>query len=215
MSVQIDHLVVAADSLEQGAGWCERMLGVAPIPGGKHVGLGTHNQLLALGSAAFPNTYLEIIAVDPDAPPPQRPRWFGLGTPALQARLREGPRLMHVVARCTALDAQLAALSALGLDVGRAMAAERGALRWRIAARADSQLLFGGALPTLIEWQGTHPADQMPASAVGLQSLRLGGLPAAVVQALALQGVDCAATGPALRAELDTPRGRVVLSSDD
>jgi hypothetical protein len=42
----------------------------------------------------------------------------------------------------------------------------------------------------------------------------LGGLPAAARQALDLQGI-AAVDSPALRAVLDTPRGRVVLSSDD
>jgi hypothetical protein len=218
LSAAVDHLVVGAHTLEQGAQWCERVLGATPASGGKHVLMGTHNRLMAIGSAAFPRAYLEIIAIDPDAPPPPRVRWFGLDEPATQARLRERPRLLHVVARSDRLDATLAALAAQGIDAGQAVAAERaspnGLFRWRIAGRADGRLQFGGALPTLIEWQGMHPTDHLPASGVALQSLALGGLPDAVVQALALQGVACA-PGAALRAVLDTPRGAVELSSDD
>lgn len=215
MSVQIDHLVVAAATLEQGAEWCERVLGVAPAPGGKHAGIGTHNRLLSIAGAAFPQAYLEIIAIDPDAPSPQRPMWFGLDSPALQARLRERPRLVHAVARCSGLDARLAQLGRLGIDAGRARAAERGLLRWRIAVRDDGGLLYGGALPTLIEWGETHPSAQLPPSRVSLSALALGGLPREVLPLLALQDVDCPASGPALQAALDTPRGRVTLSSDD
>lgn len=218
MNTQVDHLVIGAHTLEQGAQWCERVLGAVPAPGGKHVLMGTHNRLMTIGSAAFPRTYLEIIAIDPDAPPPPRVRWFGLDEPATQARLRERPRLLHVVARSDRLDATLAALAAQGIDAGPAVAAERaspnGLFRWRIAGRADGRLQFGGALPTLIEWQGMHPTDHLPASGVALQSLVLGGLPDAVVQALALQGV-AHTSGAALRAVLDTPRGVVELSSDD
>ena len=218
MSAQVDHLVIGAHTLEQGAQWCERVLGAVPAPGGKHVLMGTHNRLMAIGSAAFPRTYLEIIAIDPGAPPPPRVRWFGLDEPATQARLREGPRLLHVVARSDRLDATLAALAAQGIDAGQAVAAERaspsGLFRWRIAGRADGRLQFGGALPTLIEWQGMHPTDHLPPSGVALQSLVLGGLPGAVVQALALQGV-VHTPGAALRAVLDTPLGAVELSSDD
>lgn len=219
MTSTIDHLVVGAHTLEQGAQWCERVLGAAAAPGGKHVLMGTHNRLLAISGAAFPKAYLEIIAIDPEAPPPSRVRWFGLDEPATQARLRERPRLLHLVARSTRLDATLAALAARGIDAGQAVAAERaspnGVFRWRIAGRADGKLLFGGALPTLIEWQGMHPTDHLPASAVALQSLTLGGLGEAVAAALALQGVPIAAQGVALRASFDTPRGVVHLSSDD
>ena len=219
MSAAIDHLVVAAASLDQGADWCERVLGVTPAPGGQHVGMGTHNRLLSIGSAAFPKTYLEIIAIDPAAPKPKRPYWFGLDQPALQARLRQGPRLVHAVARCQGLEALLGRLAGLGEDAGRALAAERanasGVLRWRIAVRDDSQLLHGGALPTLIEWGELHPSAMLPASPVGLAALSLGGLPDAVGQVLALPGVPLRGSGAALIAELDTPRGRVRLSSDD
>ncbi len=219
MSAMVDHLVVAAATLEQGAAWCEQLLGAAPAAGGKHVGMGTHNRLMAIGSPAFPMAYLEIIAHDPEAPPPTRPRWFGLDDPRLLARLRERPRLLHIVARCARLDDTLAALRAQGLDAGQAVAAERaspqGLYRWRIAGRADGQLLCGGALPTLIEWQGMHPSDHLPVSGVTLRSLTLGGLAEPVVTALGLDGVTCTSQGVALRAAFDTPQGVAHLSSDD
>ena len=103
------------------------------------------------------------------------------------------------------------------VDAGKAVAAERasaaGLLRWRIAGRADGALLYGGALPTLIEWGDMHPADSLPASAVSLSSLSLGGLPGPVAEALNLHGVELRSTGPALSACLDTPRGKVWLHS--
>jgi hypothetical protein len=219
VSAMVDHLVVAAASLEQGAAWCEQLLGVAPAAGGKHASMGTHNRLMAIGSVAFPMAYLEIIAHDPQSPPPTRPRWFGLDDAALLARLRERPRLLHVVARCTRLDDTLAALREQGLDAGQAVAAERaspqGLYRWRIAGRADGRLLCAGALPTLIEWQGMHPSEHLPPSGVALRSLELGGLADPVVTALGLHGVPCMVHGVALRGAFDTPRGRVQLSSDD
>jgi hypothetical protein len=87
--------------------------------------------------------------------------------------------------------------------------------RWRIAGRADGRLLFGGALPTLIEWQGMHPSDHLPPSDVALRSLTLGGLADPVVTALGLHGVTCTSQGVALRAAFDTPQGVAHLSSDD
>jgi hypothetical protein len=71
---ELDHLVVAARSLDDGVAWCEATLGVVPAAGGGHAPMGTHNRLLAVSSARFPHSYLEIVAVDPEAPAPSRPR---------------------------------------------------------------------------------------------------------------------------------------------
>jgi hypothetical protein len=217
MSSAVDHLVVAAATLEQGAAWCEATLGVAPAPGGKHVGMGTHNRLLAIASPAYPKSYLEIIAIDPDAEPPARPRWFGLDDAVLQAALHVQPRLLHVVARTARIDPTMAALAAQGVDAGRPVAAQRaspaGLLRWRIAGRSDGTLLFGGALPTLIEWGDMHPSDSLPPSPVALLGLSLGGLPPPLAEALGLSGVGWRGDAPALSARLATPRGEVRLDS--
>lgn len=211
MSAAVDHLVVAARTLADGAQWCEATLGIMPGPGGQHALMSTHNRLFSIASDAFPNAYLEIIAIDPDAPPPGRARWFGLD--ALD--LSSGPRLVTFVARTAALDATLAALRDAGIDGGRALAASRetaaGLLRWRIAVRDDGALSCNGAMPTFIEWGERHPAASMPASGVSLRSLVLRGV---LRTALDIAQVDVADTpGPALEAHLDTPRGVITLSS--
>src|SRR5437660_3891292 len=91
----LDHLVVAAATLEQGEDYIESRLGARPLRGGKHVAMGTHNSLLKLGE----KSYLEVIAVDPDGIAPSRARWFALDTAALRAALQMAPRLIHWVAR--------------------------------------------------------------------------------------------------------------------
>lgn len=211
---EVDHLVVAAATLEEGASWCEATLGIVPGAGGQHPLMGTHNRLFNIASPAFPRAYFEIIAIDPAAKTPARARWFGLDT----LRLDGGPRLIHFVARAAALDAQCDALRAVGLDPGPPIAASRdtpqGRLAWRIAVRDDGRLLAGGALPTLIEWGARHPTAAMPASGVTLRSLALRGLPDQAAQVLQLRGVELAAgAGPALTATFDTPRGTVNLTS--
>lgn len=213
----LDHLVVAAATLADGEAWCERTLGVTPGPGGRHPLFGTHNRLLKIASEAFPLAYLEIIAIDPEAPPPGRRRWFGLdGLDGLDGS--GGPRLIHWVARTDALVAQRQALVDLGLDPGPAIAASRdtpqGLLAWQILVRDDGTLRCGGALPTLIRWQGRHPADAMAASGVVLKSLTLSGLPPRAAEVLDLRGIALSsAAGPALQAVLSTPRGDVTLRS--
>ena len=211
---EVDHLVVVAATLEEGARWCEATLGIVPGPGGRHPLMGTHNRLFSIACAAFPRAYFEIIAIDPAAPRPTRARWFGLDT----LRLVDGPRLVHFVARTAALDAQCAALRAVGLETGPAIAASRdtpeGRLAWRIAVRDDGCLLAAGALPTLIEWGPRHPTETMPDSGVALRGLALRGLPATAARVLQLRGVELAAgAGPALTATLDTPCGTIHITS--
>ncbi len=228
-AAQLDHLVIAARSLSEGVAWCEATLGVLPAPGGEHALFGTHNRLLRLACAWAPRAYLEIIAVNPQATP-TRPaglkRWFDLDDAVLQARLaRHGPQPVHWVARVPDIHAATRRLSALGMDCGPVLAASRptpsGLLQWRISVRDDGQRLFGGALPTLIQWGqepgAAHPADTLPASGLTLQRLALSHPDAAALQrALTAVGLTemTVALGPAaLTAELDTPRGPLTLTS--
>jgi Glyoxalase-like domain len=212
----VDHLVVVARTLAEGVAWCQHELGIEPGPGGRHPLMGTHNRLFSIATEAFPDAYFEIVAVDPQAPPPDRARWFDMDG----IDVSRGPRLAAFVARVDGLDAALASLRELGFDNGRALAASRqtpsGLLHWRIAVRDDGASLCGGALPTLIEWGPVHPAASMPDSGVALRSLTLRGLPTAAAAALNLSQAHLeaeAAPGPALEARLDTPRGTVTLFS--
>lgn len=223
MNARVDHLVVVADTLDQGARWCEATLGAMPQAGGRHPLMGTHNRLLSIGGGRFERSYLEIIAIDPDAPAPPRPRWFAMDDAALRAAAREAPRLVHMVARTTMIEMVRWGLINCGLDPGVPIAAERqtpsGLLKWRITVRDDGAMECAGALPTLIEWQGPHPADSLPSSAVTLRALTLRGLPARAIDVLKLSGVQTPARGdatarePTLSATFETPRGVVTLDS--
>jgi hypothetical protein len=225
MQTRLDHLVVVADTLEQGAAWCEATLGVTPGPGGQHPLMGTHNRLLRVATVDYPRAYFEIIAIDPAANAKERgagKRWFDMDDPALRASVREhGPRLVHFVASVPDRREALAALAAQGIDRGEALQASRmtprGLLQWHIAVREDGQRLFYGCLPTLIEWGDIHPAASMGESGVTLQSLavshpRAGALRAAY-EAIGLQGVALKEGPPNLCATLLTPKGRVKLES--
>ena len=166
--MEIDHLVIGAATLDDGVAWCERVLGVTPQPGGRHPLMGTHNRLVNISGPLHPRCYLEIIAIDPEAPPPGRVRWFDLDQPALRERLAQGPGLIHWVARVPSLDAALAYWRGEGVDAGEAVEASRGALRWRIALREDGRRLRREALPVLIEWGRSHPTDALPDQGVQL-----------------------------------------------
>jgi hypothetical protein len=215
----IDHLVVGAGTLDEGVAWCETALGLSPGPGGEHALFGTHNRLLRLRSQDHPQAYLEIIAVNPQATParlaPLR-RWFDLDEPAMRQRLQDqGPQLLHWLANVPDIEAACATWRAMGIDRGPVIEASRptpqGLLRWRITVRDDGQRLFGGCLPTLIEWGPVHPADHMPAPALSLHSLTLSH-PHANQLGKALHAIgltDVAVqSGPAgLHADLSHPAG--------
>ena len=225
MPARIDHLVIAARSLEEGVQWCQATFGVAPGPGGAHPLMGTHNRLMKIASADFPRAYLEIIAIEPGRKP-ARPaafhRWFDLDDPVLQSALaRRGPRLVHFVAEVSDARTALQALARQRIDRGRLLEASRdtpaGRLDWRITVRDDGQRLFYGALPTLIEWGATHPAESMADAGVQLRSLALShpraGDLATALHTIGLAGVPVDTGAPNLRALFDTPRGTVTLDS--
>ena len=216
--VAVDHLVVGAQSLEQGVAWCEATLGVTPGPGGQHPLMGTHNRLLKISGEHYPQVYLEIIAIDPAAPPPGRPRWFGLD----EVDLSDGPRLLHWVGRSPMLDMHRWGLITVGQPPGDPVKAGRdtpqGRLEWQILLRPDGRPLCGGALPTLLQWGAVHPTDHMLDSGVTLQRLGLGGLPTKAREVLRLRQVDDLppvddTPPPALRALFHTPLGPVTLES--
>lgn len=229
MSARIDHIVVAAASLQAGVDWCEATLGVTPGPGGAHPLMGTHNRLFGIGTPRFPLAYFEIIAIDPAATPQRAAglrRWFDLDDTQLQDTLaRSGPQIVHLVASVPDASAAVRALHGRGIDRGAVLEASRmtpaGLLQWRITVRDDGQRLFYGALPTLIEWGEVHPARGMPDSGVTLEAVdirhpRPGDLSAAWQAAGidGLDGVQISAGKPNLAVVLRTPRGVVTLSSN-
>lgn len=218
---RLDHLVVAAATLQQGVDWCRETLGLEPGPGGDHPLMGTHNRLLRIATPRYPRAYLEIIAINPAAPDPGRTRWFDLDSDAMHRALAQGPRLVHFVASTSDGPGAVAALADLGLHRGPLITAQRptaaGLLRWRISVRGDGQRLYAGALPTVIEWGETHPADTMPDCGMALCDLRVSHPQAAQLdaafRAIGLTGVDIMEGPPSLTATLGTPCGERVLDS--
>ncbi|KQP47566.1 VOC family protein [Pseudorhodoferax sp. Leaf274] len=158
---RIDHLAIVAPTLQAGSDALYAQLGVRPQAGGQHARMGTHNLLLRLGEAV----YLEVIAIDPEAPAPARPRWFGLDALAADAP----PRLACWVARTD--DVVEAAAAVL---LGEVLPMSRGTLDWRITVPADGSLPLGGAAPTLIQWDtAAHPAAALPDLGCTLVALEL------------------------------------------
>jgi hypothetical protein len=169
--------------------------------GGQHAAMGTHNRLLSLG-----DLYLEVIAIDPKAPAPGRPRWFDLD------RFAGPPRLTNWIVATDQLEADLAKGPQ---GWGAPMALSRGDYRWQMAVPEAGRLPFDNLCPALIHWQGRlHPAPALPDHGLRLARLTVSHPQADALQtALAMDDPRLAfANGPAgLQAKIDTPRGPVVL----
>ncbi len=144
----------------------QQALGVAMQTGGEHPRMGTHNLLLRLGSDMF----LEVIAPNPQASAPARPRWFGLDTLGPHS----APALTNWVARTPDIAASLAATTHIHEALGPAEPMSRGALDWLITFPEDGSLPLGGAAPALIEWHtDAPPATRLPDQGLALQQLVL------------------------------------------
>ena len=215
---RIDHLIVAADSLEQGRVYLRERLGVELAAGGRHAAMATHNRLMQLGD----DLYLELIAIDPAAAPPRRPRWFGLDAAMNRAALRRQPRLITWAINTPDIRRLVAGCD---FDVGEPTRLERDSLAWDIALTDDGRLLADGLLPYVLQWHSRpHPAHAMADRGCRLLGLtlyhnrpdwlrerltRLGAEQLVEVEALADDAAPC------LAATIDTPAlGPVTLYSD-
>ena len=206
---RLDHIVVAASTLEAGLAWTEERLGVVlPQAGGKHPLMGTHNRVMRLGEASF----LEVIAPDLAAPDPGRVRWFGLDSPP------DVPRLAHWLVRVPGLVTRR---DALPLTCGPALAQQRGDLRWKITVPEDGHLPFGGVFPSFLDWEcdeSAIPPRAMPGGDLTLTALQLSHPRAAQAEDLLAPILQdervhwTVSDTPALTARLTGPSGEVVLS---
>ena len=209
MLPSVDHIVYAAPTLDAGIEAMAERLGVTATYGGKHTGIGTHNALLSLGR----NVYLEIIAPDPDQPPPTEALPFGLG------ELHE-PGLAAWALAVTDIESRAASARDAGNDPGPVIAMTRalpdgGDLSWRLTFRRE--IAGDGLVPFLIQWDagGPHPSASSPAGCALIDLTAEHPRPDEISGMLSALGVDLPivkAPRAALIATIEGPRGTVVLT---
>lgn len=192
-SLTLDHLVVAARTLEEGVAYVADTLGIEPAGGGAHPSMRTHNRL------------------------------FGLDDPATHARLEQGPYLAHWVARVDRPRELGLWQRQYPARIARVVPMTRGDFGWRLTVPDDGALpawqgAGDGVLPSLIQWSDArHPCDALPHGDVALTALKAAHPRADTVReqlvwlnAAHLLELDAGET-PALAAEFDTPRGARTL----
>ncbi len=156
----LDHIAIAAETLEEGVEHVETALGVPMAAGGKHPLFGTHNRLLGLG-----DIYLEVIAVDPLAGSVPRCRWFDLD------RFCGPPRLTNWICKTNNPAADLPCALA---GTGPMVEVQRGDLRWQITVPKNGCLPLDGCAPALIDWGDIpSPATRLPDQGCGLRGLKI------------------------------------------
>jgi hypothetical protein len=206
----LDHITIIAPSLAEGVDHVRACLGIDVPFGTTHPEMGTHNHRLRLGEAL----YLEVIAVDPSAPRPSRPRWFGLDdAEAVRRHWQDGERLRAWVARASDIDAVLAAHGHL---LGGKMRIGRLA---QFSVLPDGRLPDGGALPCVIDRAGqTSPSATMLDLGAHLREFVLEhpspGDVTALYDELGIQDPPHVQQGPRVRyfATIETARGPRTLS---
>ncbi|WP_136442749.1 VOC family protein [Pacificoceanicola onchidii] len=194
--LELDHIAVAGESLEEAVAHVEAQTHRVMRPGGQHDRFATHNALIGLA----PQLYIEAIAIDPQAPPPPDARWFGLDDFSGAARLDKW------ICRVPDIDAAIEALPM----AGRKVSLERDTLRWTMAVPEDGRLPFDGVFPALIEWHGDAPTPGfvLPAEALELRRLIVSHPRASELEALLGPHLDAPlvafenADAPGLRAEI-------------
>jgi hypothetical protein len=219
-SLRLDHLVVVAPTLAAGVTHVCDALGVSAETfeaGGRHPGMGTHNRLLGL----WGGIYLEVMACDPEAPAPERKRWFGLDSKAVKARLAHGPYLAHWVARVERPRQLKLWQQQYPERIPPLLQMQRGDYAWHIGVPENGALPSwkrhggDGLLPTLIQWDlPLHPSDRLACHGVALKGLRgfhtnANGLAKqlAWLGASSLIAIERTLVEPSLVAEFETPAG--------
>jgi hypothetical protein len=198
--LRLDHLAIAAETLEDGVAWAEDRLGVSFLAGGKHVRYATHNRLLGLADGL----YLEVIAADPNASC-DGARWFGLD------KFSGPPRLANWI--CEPDDFH--EFMVYGM---RKVSMERGDLRWDMGVPEDGSMPLGGGFPTILHWHTDKPPGRsLDPSGCALQTLTIAHPQADVIK----NSLSSKLTDPRVRfvvaqeiqlsAAFETPRGMVAF----
>ena len=205
MAIRVDHFMYAVPSLELGMAWAKDTFGIEAAYGGEHIGLGTRNALMSLGSA-----YLEIIAPDPGQP---QEGTFG----GALATLSDG----GLVTWCAEdeLTGVATNLSSLGVSTSgpnrtKRQTAEGDVLEWELLFPLKSP--FGSCMPFFIDWLDcANPKDTNPLAGE-FQSLSVSNPDATNLQKILTSiGLDLPVNSgePSLSVSIAGQNGEVILAS--
>ena len=210
MQNRIDHFTLGANNLDDGIAYLQDIMGIVMPRGGQHPLMSTHNCVMATGDGQF----MEMIAIDPDAPTPTRTRWFSLDEERTITRLAQRPRALCWVVDTPDLD-KIVANSPI--DLGPPIEMSRGDRTWRLTVPKDGSLPEQGLIPAFIEWSpGPHPSSVQQDLGIRLHDICISHRDIARLRSI-FEALDIAhlvrfSEGEkALSFDVETPKGRIIL----
>ena len=207
---QVDHVILAIDSLDRGIELLARATGVKPVYGGAHPGRGTQNALLSLGV----NQYIELIAPNP-SDTSATARRFASQLMQYYSKYRDLTPVGWAVHVSDAV-AERSRLIAKGLKAGEVRPGSRARptgelLQWKTL---DPFGIENSLLPFVIEWGATtpHPSASAPGGC-RLIDLTLGASsPDSITALFSKAGYEVnvrAADSDHMELTFDCPSGRI------
>ena len=203
---EVDHFMWAAVDLELASAEFERLTGVHPAFGGRHMGFGTHNALVSLSNGS----YMEVLALDPEQ---------DTGGPlGAEIALLTSPEILAFHIKRADLESVVSVYQEMNIaytgpfDLSR-QRPDGEVLRWRLLL-AESPV-YKHALPVFIDWMDApHPSKSAPA---GCELIHFEvGYPyneelSSLYEKLDVTVPVVYSREPYAKATLDTPKGKVVL----
>ncbi len=164
---KLDHVVIAANTLEEGTSYIENKLHIKLSDIGYHNDMGTHNRVVKISKSV----YLEVISIDPNCVDLKSKRWFNLDSLKLQSQLRKSPRVIGYVIEN--VDTKILKY------YEPFFRASRGEYKWKFAMpRNNSSILanqfyLSGIIPSLINWESEKPIIKMQDNHLNLKKIQI------------------------------------------
>ena len=164
---KLDHIVLGANTLQEGTDYVEKKLGFSLSEIGYHHHMGTHNRVIKIGK----NIYLEVIAIDPNSNKPKHFRWFNLDNKDQQARLKLSPQIIGYVIENENLD--------ILKFYNPFFEASRGNYCWEFAMpkcdnnQIKNELIESGLVPSIINWKSKKPVHHMVNNHFQLEKIQI------------------------------------------
>ena len=164
---KLDHIVLGANTLQEGTDYVEKKLGFSLSEIGYHHHMGTHNRVIKIGK----NIYLEVIAIDPNSNKPKHFRWFNLDNKRQQARLKKSPQIIGYVIENQNPD--------MLKFYNPFFEASRGDYCWEFAmpksddTLINDELIESGLVPSIINWKSKKPVQHMVNNHFQLEKIQI------------------------------------------
>ena len=164
---KLDHVVIAANNLDEGTSYVENKLNVKLSNIGYHRDMGTHNRVVKISKSV----YLEVISIDPNFGHLNTKRWFNLDSLKLQSQLRKSPQVIGYVIEN--VDIKILKYYEPFFK------ASRGEYKWKFAMPGTNasiladQSQLNGIIPSLINWESEKPINKMQDNHLNLEKLEI------------------------------------------